>query len=39
MHLGLAWFRVAVVYFVIAVLLGVGMGASGNLALYPCTHT
>ena len=34
MNLGLAWFRVAVVYFVLAVLIGVAMGATGNLALY-----
>jgi hypothetical protein len=33
-QLGFRWLRVAVVYFVIAVLLGVGMGATGNLALY-----
>lgn len=32
--LGFAWFRLAVVYFTIAVIIGVGMGATGNLALY-----
>jgi cbb3-type cytochrome oxidase subunit 1 len=31
---GFRWFRVAVIYFGIAVLLGVGMGATGNLAFY-----
>ncbi len=32
--IGFRWFRLAVVYFMLAVFLGVGMGATGNLALY-----
>ncbi|HSL23099.1 MAG TPA: DUF2871 family protein [Vicinamibacterales bacterium] len=31
---GLVWFGPAVIYFVVAVIVGVGMGVTGNLALY-----
>ena len=34
-RLGRAWLRVAVVYFVVAVMLGIVMGASGNHTLMP----
>jgi len=34
-RLGRAWLRVAAVYFVLAVMLGIVMGASGNHALMP----
>ncbi len=30
-----AWFRLAAVYFVVGVILGVAMGASGNHSLFP----
>ncbi len=34
MEAGLKWFRVAVVYFAVAVLIGLWMGGTTNLALY-----